>query len=63
MQNWQANWEVERCRIGRRIGRCNDAILSGELRCAIGKRIGRFNNAELGGARIQSVEANWEVRG
>jgi hypothetical protein len=41
------NWEVKRCRIGRRIGRCNDAILSGDFR----------------GAKVQNWEANREVQG
>jgi hypothetical protein len=50
VQFWQANWEVERCRIG------NTAvqIRSGYWEMqgwTIGRRIGRLNGSELGGAR------------
>jgi hypothetical protein len=67
MQNREANWEEKRCGIGR----CNYAILSGELGGATNgagmggelggatMQIGRSNGAELEDATVQ----NWEEQG
>jgi hypothetical protein len=46
------NWEVQLCRIGRRIGTATVQIC-GEHRCNIGRRIGRLNDAELGTQRLR----------
>jgi hypothetical protein len=54
LKYWQTIWEVQRCNIGRRIGRCNELAveLGGET-----VRIGRSNGAELGGELGDEWEA------